>query len=91
MKKKKTNKINTYNNKKIINKMLGFIIYETIDLTYTLGKLTYNGVTSIYYWYFQQQNKYDKDHENIEKKGEILLLEDKIRKLENRLLLLENK
>lgn len=34
--------------------MIGFIIYETVDILYTLGKLTYNGGKYVYNWYYPE-------------------------------------
>ena len=32
--------------------VLGFLIYETIDVAYHVGKMTYNGASFIYNWYY---------------------------------------
>ena len=32
--------------------MLGFVLYEAVDLIYTVGKMTYNGLHSSYCWYY---------------------------------------
>ena len=32
--------------------MLGIILYETVDLAYSISKVTYNGVRGLYYWYY---------------------------------------
>lgn len=36
--------------------MIGFLIYEFFELCYYLTKLGYNGITSIYNWYYQSDN-----------------------------------
>ena len=60
--------------------VLGFILYETVDLVYNVGALTYNGTKYIYQWY------YGIEGEPIIKEKEIELLRIRIKKLEQRLL-----
>ena len=36
--------------------VLGFILYESIDLVYNIGKLSYNAVTGTYNWYYGVQS-----------------------------------
>lgn len=43
--------------------MIGFIIYEGVELIYYTGKLTYNISKSLYNWSFS--NKNIKDNDNI--------------------------
>lgn len=33
--------------------VLGWIVYEAIDIIYFTGKIGYNGVSGIYNWYYQ--------------------------------------
>lgn len=37
--------------------VLGFVLYESIDLAYNVLKLGFNGVTGLYYWYYQEPEK----------------------------------
>ena len=60
--------------------VLGFILYETFDLVYNVGALTYNGTKYIYHWYYGIE-----DEEIIQKK-EIEMLKLRIKDLETRLL-----
>lgn len=60
--------------------VLGFILYETFDLVYNVGALTYNGTKYIYRWY------YGLEDEHIIKDKEIEMLRIRIKKLEERLL-----
>ena len=60
--------------------VLGFILYETVDLVYNVGALTYNGTKYIYQWY------YGIEDETVIKEKEIELLRIRIKKLEQRLL-----
>ena len=53
--------------------VLGFILYETFDIAYHLGKFTVNGVVGIYNWYYDI-----KHYVPIEAPDRYLLLEDKI-------------
>lgn len=32
--------------------VLGFILYEAIDIIYFTGKIGYNGISNIYNWYY---------------------------------------
>lgn len=32
--------------------VLGFILYEAVDIVYTVGKLTVNGGKYVYNWYY---------------------------------------
>jgi hypothetical protein len=66
--------------------VLGFILYETVDLGISVIKLTYRGVRASYYWWYNmeypevdRENKKIKDIEEITKKLERLekLLENK--------------
>ena len=36
--------------------VLGFLLYEAIDLVYHSGKITYNGASSVYNWYYGIDN-----------------------------------
>ncbi len=64
--------------------VLGFILYETVDLVYNVSKMTINGATFAYNWYYgiNIQNldcKIRTDEEHIK------LLEDRVKLLENKL------
>jgi len=74
--------------------MLGYILYESVEITYTVLKLGYNAISGTYNWYYGIDNKTDeqiklekleKDEEN--KDNIIKNLEERINKLEN---ILEN-
>ena len=41
--------------------VLGFILYETVDLGVNVVKITYNGARGIYYWW------YDTDYPEVER------------------------
>ena len=32
--------------------VLGFLVYEAMDVAYHVGKITYNGASLIYNWYY---------------------------------------
>ena len=66
--------------------VLGYILYETVDLGVTAVKLTYRGLRASYYWWYnmdypevERENRKIKDMEDLSKKLERLekLLEDK--------------
>ena len=60
--------------------VLGFILYETVDLVYHVGKLTYDGSYYLYKWYYNIENS------DVQKDKEIELLRLKIYELEQSLL-----
>jgi len=53
--------------------VLGFILYESFDLVYHVGKITVNGVFGIYNWYYDINN-----YTPITGMNKYELLEDKI-------------
>jgi hypothetical protein len=58
--------------------VLGFILYETFDLVYNVGAMTYNGSTYLYRWYYQI--------EVLDKEKEIEMLILRLANLEKKLL-----
>ena len=56
--------------------VLGFIVYEAVDVVYNVGKIGYNSVTGFYNWYYSVETP-----EVIERKKEM----DKIEELENKI------
>ena len=36
--------------------MLGYLLYEAVEVTYTVSKLLFTGVSSTYYWYYGIEN-----------------------------------
>mgnify|MGYP003993184713 CR=1 FL=1 len=59
--------------------VLGFILYETVDLVYNISALTYNGTKYMYKWY------YGIEDETKIKEKEIELLRIRIKDLETKL------
>ena len=55
--------------------VLGFILYETIDIAYNVSKLGYNSVTGLYNWYYDIKTEDDKEKERLDR------LENKIDKI----------
>ena len=55
--------------------VLGFILYETIDIVYNVSKLGYNSVTGLYNWYYDIKTEDDKEKERLDR------LENKIDKI----------
>ena len=55
--------------------MLGFILSEGVEIIYSLVKISVNGVTGIYYWYYEIDEK--KQIKDLEKR--IIELENKIK------------
>ena len=59
--------------------VLGFIVYEAVDVVYNIGKIGYNSIGGVYNWYYCVDST-----EVVERKKEmnkISELEDKIDKL----------
>tara|TARA_Y100001970_G_scaffold255216_2_gene331704 strand:- start:7201 stop:7461 length:261 start_codon:yes stop_codon:yes gene_type:complete len=56
--------------------VLGFIVYEAVDVVYNVGKIGYNSVTGLYNWYYSVETP-----EVIERRKEM----DKIEELENKI------
>ena len=61
--------------------VLGFILYEAVDIVYTVGKLTVNGGKYVYNWY------YDIDESNEIENNKDEQIKDLIKRIEY----LENK
>lgn len=55
--------------------MIVFLITEAIDILYSLGKISYNGVAMLYYWY---TNTTPQQQKALEMKN----LEERIKELE---------
>ena len=55
--------------------VLGFILYETIDIVYNVSKLGYNSVTGLYNWYYDIKTEDDQEKERLDR------LENKIDKI----------
>ena len=63
--------------------MIGFIVYETIDLFWNTCKIAYNISSYTYNWYYGIKNKHsDKEITDNDKNLKIQDLEDRIKKLE---------
>ena len=60
--------------------VLGFILYETFDVLYHAGSMTYNGTSYLYNWYYGIKD------ESTLKENEVKLLKMRIEDLERRLL-----
>ena len=61
--------------------VLGFILYESIDLVYNIGKLSYNVISGTYNWYYNVPSPEVEERELEMTK--IKELEEKIEKLTN--------
>ena len=59
--------------------VLGFILYETVDLVYNMGLMTYNGTSYVYKWYYGIEDEETKKEKEIEDlRLRILQLEQKL-------------
>lgn len=71
--------------------MLGYLLYEAVEVTYTVTKLLYNGISGTYLWYYGMENLTE-DEKKIKELEDLELKKDEIIKnLENRIIVLENK
>tara|TARA_B100000902_G_C27224293_1_gene871350 strand:+ start:1088 stop:1303 length:216 start_codon:yes stop_codon:yes gene_type:complete len=64
--------------------VLGLILYETADLAVNIIKLSYNGVTGVYNWWYQV-DKIEKEEQHKEREEMI----HQLKKLNNRVQELE--
>jgi hypothetical protein len=55
--------------------VLGFILYESMDIVYNVGKISYNGVKGVYNWYYEVKTDDQQELERLDR------LENKIDKL----------
>lgn len=62
--------------------MIGFLLYETVDIVYTLSKLGYNSLHSLYSWYFKDTKDDSPKLTTIEMIQKIEALENRIQELE---------
>ena len=72
--------------------MLGYLLYEAVEVTYTVSKLLYTGVSSTYYWYYGVENLTEDEikikkleYKEDEKDKIIAELKDRMDKLERKL------
>ena len=67
--------------------VIGFIIYETADIIYNVSRISKNIICSFYNFYFvtDNVNQLDISSTNIESNNTILLLENRIKLLEEKL------
>tara|TARA_A100001015_G_C14357332_1_gene469131 strand:- start:20 stop:250 length:231 start_codon:yes stop_codon:yes gene_type:complete len=69
--------------------MIGFIIYESLEMSYTILKIAYNTTYGIYSWYYPTENdeKWQKidiiEKRELDNQNTIKALEYKIQELEN--------
>ena len=72
--------------------MIGYLLYEAVEVTYTVTKLLYNGVSGTYYWWYNIENNTEEQKkinmlliDELEKDKIIKNLDEKIKILENEL------
>ena len=59
--------------------VLGFILYETVDLVYNVGLMTYNGSSYLYKWYYGIENEEIKKEKELEElRLRLAILEKKL-------------
>jgi hypothetical protein len=46
--------------------MIAYLLFETADIVYTIGKLGYNGIRATYYWYYGLEYPENKQIQNKE-------------------------
>ena len=55
--------------------VLGFLLYESMDIVYNVSKISYNSVKGVYNWYYDVQTDDQQELERLDR------LENKIDKL----------
>lgn len=59
--------------------VLGFILYETADLVYNMGLITYNGSSYVYNWYYGIEDEETKKEKELEElRLRLAMLEKKL-------------
>jgi len=64
--------------------VLGSIIYETIDIIYNVSRIGKNTLYGLYNWYYLSNNENNENNKNNEN-NTIILLENRIKILENKI------
>lgn len=63
--------------------VLGYLLYETVDLSVNVIKLGYNGIRGVYYWW------YNEDYPEVEREKllikDIEVLTERLEKIESQL------
>lgn len=63
--------------------VLGYLLYEAVDLSVNVVKISYNGIRGIYYWW------YNEDYPEVEREKllikDIEVLTERLEKLESKL------
>ena len=63
--------------------VLGYLLYEAVDLSVNVIKLGFNGIRGVYYWW------YDEDYPEVEREKllikDIEVLTERLEKLESQL------
>ena len=63
--------------------VLGYLLYEAVDLSVNVVKLGYNGIRGVYYWW------YDEDYPEVEREKllikDIEVVKERLEKLESQL------
>ena len=63
--------------------VLGYLLYEAVDLSVNVVKLGYNGIRGVYYWW------YNEDYPEVEREKllikDIEVLTERLEKLESQL------
>ena len=52
--------------------VFGYLLYETVDLGVNIVKIGYNGISAVYYWYYNEEYPEVKREQLLIKDIEIL-------------------
>jgi hypothetical protein len=63
--------------------VLGYLLYEAVDISVNVVKISYNSISGLYYWYYNDDYPEVKCEQLLIK--DIEILNDRIEKLETRL------
>lgn len=65
--------------------MIGYILYESIEIAFYISKLTYNGIKNTYNWYYNiNEETYDNTIKMIELEKNLIIITNKYNELEKK-------
>ena len=62
--------------------VLGFLLYEAVDVVYNVGRVGWNGVAGAYRWYYGIEEEPDRESGHSLTDAEVAAIVDRLAKLE---------
>ena len=62
--------------------VLGFLLYEAVDVVYNVGRVGWNGVAGAYRWYYGIEEETDRESGHSLTDAEVAAIVDRLAKLE---------